>query len=144
MPGNVALVITHRSSLATKSGRGRTYVGGWAETVNGANGSATAAAQTAALGWITAVANALTTNFGGFAVITRPQPDVVITKTITDGGITETQILSHQTAKPGQVHVITLSESRNLSWESQRRRINSRGLPPATLLEGVSVAFPTP
>lgn len=143
LPGSVAFVLTLRTAVTGKSGRGRIYLGGFTEAQNGPNGTALGAVQTGAINFV----NGVDTNLQGsglkLAVVTRPQPDVRIVKTTTFGdGTTEVKTLSHQTAKPGRAVGTNFHESRNLSWESQRRRINGRGLPPALLFGSVGAAAP--
>lgn len=131
LPSQTALCLTLRTAGSGKSFRGRVYLGGYTETVNSANGAASQAAATASIAFLQAIDTSLTSSGLRLAVLTRPQPDVVITRvTTTSGGTTETKILSHQTAKSGTARQVTLIESRNLAWETQRRRNNGRGSVP--------------
>lgn len=128
LPSHVALCITLRTAGSGKSFRGRVYLGGYTETVNQAGGTCSQAAATGSIGFLTAIDTALTSSGLRLAVLTRPQLDTVITRTVTQAnGTTETTILSHQTAKQGAARQVTLVESRNLNWETQRRRNNGRG-----------------
>lgn len=134
MPASVSMVITHRTAGSGKSFRGRTYLSGWGETANAATGTAVPAASTAAVAFINAVGTAVSSSGFNLAVLTRPQEDTVITRTVNHSdGTTEVTILSHQTAKPGAKHDVLFVEARNAAWESQRRRINGRGALPASL-----------
>lgn len=143
LPGNVAMCITLRTATAGKSGRGRVFLSGWSEAANGAAGSANTTAQSQGVLFI----QHLDINFQSaglkLGVLTRPQEEVIITKTTNHADNTTTvRTLSHQTAKPGAVKPVNFIESRNLGWESQRKRINGRGLPPATLFGGLTVETP--
>lgn len=147
LPASVALCVTLRTATAGKSGRGRVYLSGFGEAVNAASGIATAPASAAAVAFIDNLRTSLPAQGVSLAVLTRPQPDVVITKTTTPvSGPVETRILSHQTAKSGLTHRVTIVESRNNTWETQRRRTNGRGALPTALDavfklgEGISVA----
>lgn len=134
MPGQAACCVTLRTAGAGKSFRGRTYISGFTEAANGASGLILAAASTAAVTFMQVVNQNLTSNGMRMAVLTRPQDDVVITKTTTPlGGPAEVKVLSHQTQKPGAVHTVTAFESRNAFWESQRKRVNGRGALPTSL-----------
>lgn len=140
MPGNVAMCITLRTATAGKSGRGRVYLGGWAESANGPNGTASATAQTQGVLFVQHVDVNMQAAGMSLAVLTLPQLDTVITQTVTNAnGTTTVRTLSHQTAKPGQARDVIIVESRGVGWESQRRRINGRGAAPTSLLDGVSV-----
>lgn len=139
LPGQVALCLTLRTAQAGKSFRGRTYLGGFMETQNDASGFATQATQTAAVAYMTAVSNALTGSQLTLAVTTRPAERVVVTRTtFHNDGTTTVKTLSQQTAKPGNSTPITLIQSRNGYWETQRRRSNTRGAPPALLSSEIS------
>lgn len=110
LPPATALCITLRTALAGRPYRGRTFLPGWAEAASDAVGQATAAAQTAAVAFMTdlqsvtvsgnalslAVAHQLKKN-------ANPPPEFI-------------------TQEPGQVNAVTALLSRNIRWETQRRR----------------------
>lgn len=52
LPPQTALCVTLRTALAGKSFRGRVYLGGWHDTANQADGTASAAATTAARSFV--------------------------------------------------------------------------------------------
>lgn len=140
LPGSVAMCVTLRTSGAGKSFRGRTYLSGWNEGANGANGLITTAAATAGVNFMSAVNGAMTPNGFAMAVLTRPQEEKIITETTNHAdGTTTVRTLSHQTAKAGVAHGLAFLESRNSFWESQRRRTNGRGALPTTLDAGIKV-----
>lgn len=140
MPGNVALCVTSRTALAGKSFRGRTYLAGWSEAANGPGGTAVAGVGTAALAYMNAVQAGMLTNGLTMAVLSRPhERQTLVETTFHADGTTTTRTLSTTTAKSGLATPIVSFESRNLGWESQRRRINGRGAAPSTLLEGETV-----
>lgn len=141
MPGQDALCITLRTAGSGKSFRGRVYIGGFNEAQNGPNGIALLSAVTGATDFLNSLNGlALTPNGLTMAVITKPQDDIRITKVRTQlDGTTETHLLSHQVAKPGQISDVTQVESRNASWETQRRRVNGRGAAPTSLDALVSI-----
>lgn len=144
MPASVAMVITSRTAGAGKSFRGRTYLSGWSEAANQASGTALPAASTAAVAFINAVGQAIFTPGMNLAVLTRPQEDTVITRTVNHrDGTTEVTILSHQTQKDGAKHDVLFVEARNAAWESQRRRVNGRGALPTSLDSIARAELPT-
>lgn len=134
LPASVAQCVTLRTAGAGKSFRGRVFLSGWAEAANGPNGTQIAGAATAGVNFVGAVSTALVNNGMQMAVLTRPQKDVVIQRITTETDGTErTDVLSHQTAKPGATHDLTSLESRTSNWESQRRRTNGRGVSPSMM-----------
>lgn len=143
MPGSVALCITLRTAQAGKSFRGRTYISGFTEANNGPTGVALAAAGTAAVAFLNALKGNLTAAQLTWGVASRPAEGYVVVKTTTHiDGTTSTKTLTTVKQKSGQVTPITSIASRDLAWESQRRRTNSRGQVPTALLEGpVAQAF---
>jgi hypothetical protein len=104
LPPQIALVVTIRTSLAGRSFRGRCFIPGWAETANGTNGQAAAAAGSAAAGFVNGIALALRASGMELAVVSRPAP----------------------TADPPRpVGIVTAFASvqvRDLVWDTQRRR----------------------
>lgn len=135
MPSQIAQCITLRTPFAGKSGRGRQYLSGWAETVNDANGRQSQTASTAGLNFMNAIGDALSASSLIACVLIKPKYEVIIEKhTFPPTGPEVVERLSHQLASPGGFNQITAYESRNLFWENQRRRSNNRGAVP-TLVE---------
>jgi len=138
LPSQVALCITLRTALAGKSFRGRVYLGGFAETENIANGLASTATANASIAFLTAVQNAMDASSLNFAVASRPAERYLITKTVFHNDGTETvTTIGKGNARSGGTAEVTSMESRNAVWETQRRRMNSRG-GAATLLGPVA------
>lgn len=146
MPASVAQCVTLRTAGAGKSFRGRVYLSGWAEVANGPNGTQVTAAGTAGVNFVAAISSSMVSNGLQMAVLTRPQEDVVITRTTKHAdGTEEVDQLSHQTAKPGATHDLVSLESRTSTWETQRRRVNARGVAPASLFQSVArIDLPVP
>jgi hypothetical protein len=143
MPGHIAAVVTLRTAGSGKSFRGRVYFGGFTETENTATGNASAAVGTSIVAFVTAIDAAVTPAGFRLAVLTRPQDDIVVNETTTHSdGTTTVRRLSHQTAKSGFARQVTIIENRNATWETQRRRINSRGQVPTLLDSTVVQALP--
>jgi len=135
MPSQIAQCVTLRTPTSGKSGRGRAYISGWAETVNDAQGRQTQAASTAGLNFMNAIGDAMSASGLIACVLSKPKYEVIIEKhTFPPTGPEVIERLSHQLASPGGYQQITVYESRNLFWENQRRRSNQRGAVP-TLLE---------
>lgn len=109
LPLNLACCITLRTQLAGKSFRGRVYVSGMNELQNDATGRIVPAAATAAQGLVAAYSQCMSVITGGTAVLSFARDAKTIpAKTIA--------------AKSGFANAVTATESRNLKWESQRRR----------------------
>jgi hypothetical protein len=143
LPGSLAAVVTLRTAGSGKSFRGRVYISGFCEAENSSAGAASAAVGTSIVAFITAIDTAITGSGLRLAVLTRPQDDIVITETTThSNGTTTARQLSHQTAKSGAARQVTIIENRNATWETQRRRVNGRGVVPSLLDATVSNALP--
>lgn len=132
LPGSVACCVTVRTGRSGKSYRGRVFLPGWSEAENLATGASATGTGTAAVAFMQAVNSALQTQNLSAAVLTRPAYASEVSRTthLADG-TDEVEVLSRVTAKPGGFTNATSFESRTLAWESQRRRINGRGIPPA-------------
>jgi len=144
MPNYVCAVATLRTNGSGKSFRGRIYYSGFTEAENTGSGSASAAVGTSIVAFTTAIDTAVTGSGFRLAVLTRPQDDIVIMETTThSNGTTTTRQLSHQTAKSGRANQVTIIENRNAVWESQRRRVNGRGLLPTLLDATASQTLPS-
>lgn len=110
LPPQTALCITTRTALAGRSYRGRVYLPGWAESTSDAVGQATAAAQTAAVAFVTDLMSmTISGNILNLAVArqsktnaTPPPPTIEL--------------------EPGELNDVTAVLSRDLRWETQRRR----------------------
>lgn len=103
LPPQVAYCVTLRTNNAGRRFRGRSYLFGFAESASGANGAASAAVQTAAVAFVNAVANSLSTSSIPMVVMSRPDP----------------------TANPPRVGLLTNISTiigRDLVWDTQRRR----------------------
>jgi hypothetical protein len=116
LPPQLALCVTLRTAKAGKSFRGRSYIGGFDEAQNDTNGLTSQATATATIAFVTAIDTALKANGMALGVISRPANARTITKTTA--------------ARAGAVNQVTLIESRNLTWETQRRRMNGRAALP--------------
>jgi hypothetical protein len=128
LPANTALCITTRTAQSGKSARGRIFLPGFSEGQNDANGIMLNACATAAVAFVTAVRNALTASGLTMAVLSRPSYEQLLERTtIIPGSDNVVDLLSHTTPKPGGFLNVTSVESRNLQWETQRRRVNGRG-----------------
>jgi hypothetical protein len=95
LPLNVTLCATLRTALAGRSFRGRSYISGFTETVNQANGTASAATGTAVTAWINAINSALQSSGLALAVLSRTT---------------------------SRVTPVTSVQVRDLVWDTQRRR----------------------
>lgn len=101
LPPQTALVITLRTAQAGRSFRGRTYLTGFAESVNTATG--VYAGTTHGVSFITAIKSALITSGLDLGVISRPAPDAT-------------------PPRSGFVTVVTSIVIRDTIWDTQRRR----------------------
>lgn len=109
LPLSAAQVLTFRTAFAGRSFRGRIYFSGFTEGQNDTTGRIAQAASDAAVGFMTGVAAVFVANGFQLAVLSRP----VAARTIPARTIA---------AKSGFANNVTLTQSRNLKWESQRRR----------------------
>lgn len=139
LPVQTALCITGRTDQAGKSFRSRTYLGGFMEADSDVNGRATVALVNSCLAFMQAVRDALTAGGLTMAVISRPAFEQIIEKrTLVPGQADVVERISHSTAKAGGFRNINSLESRNTTFETQRRRNNLRGGVP-TLLDPVAI-----
>lgn len=142
LPSQVALCISLRTASTGKSGRGRVYLPGWSEAFNVANGIASAGIATAAVTFIQAIDTALKSNGMALGVLSRPaERQTIVRTTFHNDGTSTVDTLSNVSQKAGQVLPVTLIESRNTNWETQRRRGNQRGAVPSTLFPVASVTL---
>lgn len=141
LPANVASVVTLRTALTGKSKRGRVYIGGFAEDQNTSSGVAADAAATAAVAFLQDVSTALQAQQLTLGVLSRPAYSYTDNRTWTFiDGSQETDVIGRGNARPGGIEDVTLIQSRNANWESQRRRSNGRGSLPALFTPIVSMA----
>lgn len=139
LPPSTALCITLRTARSGKSYRGRTYLSGFSETANDATGITSQAAIDAAIAFMQAVSTALTSRNLTLAVLSRPAYEQRLEETtIIPGSANIVRLLSHTTPKAGSFQNVTAIESRTQGWESQRRRANTRGVPPGLLNANVA------
>jgi hypothetical protein len=138
LPGQVAACVTLRTANSGKSARGRAYFGGFSETENVAGAVMSAAVAAAIVAFMQDVQSALTASTMTLGVLSRPAYAYVIEKTWTlPAGSTQTDTIGRGTARPGAILPVTLIQSRDTKWESQRRRSNGRGVPP-TVFNGAT------
>lgn len=109
LPLSVAACVTLRTALAGKSFRGRVYFSGFDEGENDATGRMSAAASSSVANFMTNWSAGLSAQGMVGAVLSRPFGGRTIPAKV-------------QAARPGQGNPITAAVSRNLKWESQRRR----------------------
>lgn len=104
LPDQLAVVCTLRTAFRTKAGRGRSYIGGFAEASNTAAGKIAAATMTAVEAYVNAIKSGWSgASFSGdLGVISRKDPAFGTTGTI----------------RP----VVSL-EVRDDQWDNQRRRV---------------------
>lgn len=142
LPLSSSMAITHRTAQSGKSFRGRTYLPAMLEADNGGGGSALQAAATAAIAFIDAVRAALGTLGLFLAVASRASELITLVRTTFHSDGTQTaKLLSTTKQKQAQVTRVVASEVRTLGWESQRRRANGRGVPPALFGGVASVSY---
>lgn len=140
LPPQVAACITLRTAGSGKSFRGRVYVGGGGEADNAGAGIMTTGFQTAAVNWITAIQAAMTAAGLTLAVATRAAELATIVKTTFHADGSETvKTLSREVAKAANTYPVTIIQSRNQGWETQRRRNNTRGTIPSVYSAGIEV-----
>jgi len=139
LPSQVALCLTLRTAQAGRSFRGRSFIAGFAEDQNNTTGDATAAAINGALAYVRAFQTSLNGQGLSLAVITHAAEHITIVKTTfhADGSST-VKTMSNQSAKVGAANRVTLIESRDTRWETQRRRGNGRGTGAVAVLKNAS------
>jgi hypothetical protein len=109
LPLSLAAVVTLRTAVASKSGRGRVYFTGFTEAQNDATGRTAAAVNTAIVAQISTFGSATNARGLAIAVLSRPADAVTIPAV-------------SRPARTGQANRITGIVARNTKWESQRRR----------------------
>lgn len=132
LPPSIALCVTIRTAKAGKSFRGRVYVAGFNEAHSDVNGQADATAGAAALGFLDDFAVAMDSLGFTLGVASRPSnASQLIRRTGMPNGDIVEEVLSSTTQKAGGIEPYTSLQNRDLRWETQRRRMNGRGAPPA-------------
>ena len=141
LPPKEAACITLRTAGAGRSFRGRSYIGGFSEAENDANGLTVTAANTAAMNFVAGIRDAMTANGLTLVVLSRPSFREVRTVQTFDaaGALLETHTATHA-ARPGMINNVTMLEARDARWQTQRRRDNGRG-GQAALASVASITF---
>src|ERR1051325_10526629 len=103
LPDQLAIVVTLRTALRTKSGRGRIYMGGFCESSSDSAGNIVGATATAVADFWNAIKSAWSGDSysGDLGVISRKDPAFGYT---------------------GTIRPVTSLEVRDNKWDSQRRR----------------------
>lgn len=101
LPPQTALCITLRTASAGRRFRGRTYLWGFTEAVNSAAGAAVGV--TVAVNFVSAIKSALQASGLDLGVLSRPNPNA-------------------NPLNPGFVTPVTTIVTRDLVWDTQRRR----------------------
>lgn len=128
LPSQNSLAVTLRTALSGKSYRGRVYSPPLVEANNTPGGNVDTAGQAAVLAFYTAVQSALSAQNISWAVLSRPAYAYTINKVWTLGdGSTFSEVIGRGNARAGIASPITSIASRNVVWETQRRRNNGRG-----------------
>jgi hypothetical protein len=109
LPLSVCAVLTLRTGVASKSGRGRIYFSGFSEAENDATGRALPAVNVAIKALIDNFGTPLAARQLAVAVLSRPAASITIPAKTT-------------LARTGQANRLTATVARNTKWESQRRR----------------------
>ena len=110
LPLNNAVCVTIRTAKAGKSFRGRSYIAGWNEAQNDGTGRMNQTTADAAKGFITGIGQAFGAPF---------QAQLAVLSFARDAETIPAKVI---TGKSSFSNGVTLLESRNLKWESQRRR----------------------
>jgi hypothetical protein len=140
LPGQIAVCVTLRTAQAGKSFRGRVYLGGWSEAENDTTGNTVQAASTAAVNFISAVSSAMTASGLTLAVASRPAERYTVVKTtFHNDGTTTLRTITQGPARAGGSVPVTVVQSRNNGWETQRRRNNGRGASPSLLTPAAEI-----
>lgn len=134
LPRQTALVITHRTAEASRSGRGRTYFGGYDELQNDANGEAIVTCRNVTANFWNAMGSVLNSSQLTPAVIQNEAPEKTITVVVNPGQPNEESRTVHYAARAAVVRPIIANEIRDGQWDTQRRRNNGRGAAGLTAL----------
>lgn len=114
LPPQTAMVTTLRTAQAGRAFRGRVYFGGLATNTDDGTGRIAPAANTAMLGAMSAVGQAMVSAGGTLAILQRALPDRP-----GHGGVT-------LPARPGAIVPVTDVVARDLIFDTQRRRSGAR------------------
>jgi len=144
LPAQDALCITLRTAQSGKSARGRVYLSGFSEAQNTSVGLAATTAVDGAVAFIVAIQTALAASNMNLAVASRPAYAFIDTRTWTLPTGTEVDTIGRGNARPGQARLVTIIQSRNAAWETQRRRNNGRGAQPTIFAASREVTLGQP
>jgi hypothetical protein len=134
LPGSNACCLSLKTALAGKSFRGRTYLSGFNEAQNDAEGRMNTATAAAAVAFLTAVQGALSTSGLTLGVASRPSYAYTTVKNWTlPDGTTISETIGRGNMRAGSIEPVTLIQSRDADWESQRRRSHGAGSGAGTL-----------
>jgi hypothetical protein len=109
LPFSVSAVGTIRTAFAGKSGRGRSYLTGFTEAENDANGRSLPAVNAAVVSFLTSLDSGLQSHSMKLAVLQRPFPGKTIPQKV-------------MAPRTGVARPMSSIDARNAKWESQRRR----------------------
>ena len=141
-PVQVALALTLRTAKSGKSFRGRSFLPGMTEVDNVAGGQISTAGAAAAVAFMAALQSAMTAAQLTLAVASREaEQKTLVETTFHSDGTSTLRLLSTTKAKSAQLTTVTSVESRNLFWETQRRRSNGRGAPQSFLNPPARTSF---
>lgn len=122
LPRSAALVVSLRTALAGRGHRGRTYLGGFDESVNDPDGSASTLLLTDAATFMAAVQSALSAASMPLAVVGRNRNAKSTTVDVTNPDGSHSIKVRSYPASAGHVEAVTAIQVRNDTWDSQRRR----------------------
>jgi len=109
LPKQTAFCVTIRTAFAGKSFRGRVYLCGFIETANDPSGLASVATQTAAVNFVNGIASSLSASGYTLGVGSRER-------------LADPTAVPPVTAKPAGFTPYSAIVSRDLLWDTQRRR----------------------
>ena len=122
LPLQNAVCVTIRTGRAGQSFRGRVYLAGWTEAANDTGGSIATTVGTAAVAFVTACFNAMTTAGLPAGIVSRPSERVTVVTTTFHSDGTQSVDTEVREARTGQVTPVTTAVLRNSIWDTQRRR----------------------
>lgn len=122
LPLQNATVVTLRTARAGRSFRGRVYLSGFTETENTTSGAVNSASNVAAVAFITSIQTALSNNGMNLAIVSRPAEKVTTTVETTHADGTTSTIVHTTGPRAGGTQNVTLIQSRNAIWDTQRKR----------------------
>jgi hypothetical protein len=140
MPGGAATCVSLKTALSGARHRGRVYISGWAESANATDGAISAAANSAAVAFVTAVQTSLAANGLTLAVVSRPSYAQQIQHTTNLPSGEQDIDTRSMPARPGEVTAVTSISARNTVWDSQRRR-NGAGSSSGLLFQPLVMSY---